>query len=288
MSTSAESTPVAARAPRGTVELSVELPIPPDEAWLALTDPAWLARWFGDLDGRLAPGERARFTFGDGDFFDVVTLEAQPPRRLVYQWRFLGTGLTDRVTWRIHEAEGGSRVTVTDEQPRRTENGVREMVEGWSDFTERLEGFAATGRVTRYDWRREFEGSVRIGVPPERAWDLLFTSDAAARWLPFALQPGTVQLGDEEEPTQLRVSAPSLSPPHQARFQLSAEGWLRATRVRIELAARDGGTALCVAHLGWEEISRDPGEAMRQRRRFARVWVRALERARNLAGGEDG
>ena len=281
MSTTAD--PKAA-AP-GTVEISVELPVPPGEAWTSLTDPVRLGRWFGELEGRLEPGQRARFTFGDGDFFDVETLEADPPRRLVYRWRFLGTGLSDRVTWRVEEARGGSRVTVTDEQPRRTEDGVREMVEGWSDFTERLEGFAATGRVTRYDWSREFGGSVRLTAPPERAWDLLFAPDAAGRWLPFALRAGDVELADGGEPAVLRVTALSLSPPRQARFQLGAEGWLRPTRVRIELEPRDRGTALSVAHLGWEEISRDMGEAMRQRRRFADAWVGVLKAARALAGG---
>jgi uncharacterized protein YndB with AHSA1/START domain len=280
------STTAEPAAARGTAELQLELPISVEEAWEAITDPARLGRWFGDLAGRLEPGERSRFDFGDGDFFEVETLEVEPPRRIVYQWRFLGTGLTDRITWRVEPADGGSRVTVTDEQPRRTDDGVKEMLEGWRDFTERLEGHAATGATTRYDWSREFGGGIRLPAAPERAWDLLFAPGAAERWLPFPLEAGEAEVGDGGDPAVVHVTAVAPEPPEQVRFQLGAEGWLRPTRVRLELEERDGGTALSVTHLGWEEVSGDVAEAKRQRRRFAGVWVKALKRARALAGGD--
>ncbi|HEX8360362.1 MAG TPA: SRPBCC family protein [Longimicrobium sp.] len=274
-------------AARGTAELQLELPISADEAWEALTNPVHLERWFGDLFGNLEPGARSRFDFGDGDFFDVETLEVEPRSRIVYQWRFLGTGLTDRITWRVEPAGRGSRVTVTDEQPRRTEDGVKEMLEGWRDFTERLEGFAATGAATRYDWSREFGGGVRLAGSRERAWEVLFAEGAAERWLPFALRAEETGVEDGGDPSVLHISALALEAPEQVRFQVGAEGWLRPTRVRLELEERDGGTALSVTHLGWEEISGDMAEGRRQRRRFAGLWVKALERARTLAGAPE-
>jgi uncharacterized protein YndB with AHSA1/START domain len=70
-----------------TIEREVLLPVEPDEAWEAITDPAELEAWFADeveeLD--LRPGGRAAFRWEDGER-EAVVEEVDPGRRLAFRW----------------------------------------------------------------------------------------------------------------------------------------------------------------------------------------------------------
>src|SRR5262249_26975304 len=148
---------------RGTARVSIETTATSPHAFAALVDPARLARWFGTPSGPLVAGGSTRIAFGDGDFFDLADIQIDPPRQLRYSWRFLGLGPSNLITWTVRDSPGGDTVvTVTDDDMPRTAQVVAEMIEGWTDFTGRLRTYLATGESTRYDWRRELDGSVEL------------------------------------------------------------------------------------------------------------------------------
>jgi len=56
-----------------------------DDLWSAVTDPARLARWFGQIEGDLSPGGAFRATV-EGERIGRVDA-CEPPRRLRVTWR---------------------------------------------------------------------------------------------------------------------------------------------------------------------------------------------------------
>jgi uncharacterized protein YndB with AHSA1/START domain len=70
-----------------TIEREVLLPVDPDEAWDAITDPTELEAWFADeveeLD--LRPGGRAAFRW-EGGRREAVIEEVEPGRRFAFRW----------------------------------------------------------------------------------------------------------------------------------------------------------------------------------------------------------
>jgi len=272
----------------GTVALTLPLNTPAAEVWRALTDPTLIARWFGTLNGALALGQRARLDFGDGDFFDLETLRCDPPQLLEYSWRFLGIGPLDTITWHIAPLGSGCLVTVLDSEPGRTYQSARELKEGWLDFTQRLEHFLATGQPSRYDWRREFDGSIELAGESSVIWETLFEPANQARWLPLrsgVLKEGELLfVGDSGEPALVRIADVRWEPPTRVRFQVTHRGWLQSTHCDVKLSAHAEGSMLSISHVGWEGISRDDSRQLRQRTRFCAQWITALQRARQLIG----
>jgi len=54
-----------------------------DDLWSALTDPARLARWYGEVDGDLRPGGQFRLRVESADIDAAGRIDAcEPPRRL--------------------------------------------------------------------------------------------------------------------------------------------------------------------------------------------------------------
>jgi uncharacterized protein YndB with AHSA1/START domain len=76
------------------VARDIVLPVDPEEAWEALTDPELLEQWLG--------GER-----------EAVLEEAEPGERLVFWWWEEGEP-GSRVELRLVPVEGGTRVSVTE------------------------------------------------------------------------------------------------------------------------------------------------------------------------------
>src|SRR5512133_2409518 len=77
------------------VARDITLPVDPDEAWDALTDPELLEQWFGD-------GQR-----------EAVVEEAEPGERLVFWWWEEGEP-GSRVELRLVAVPSGTRVSVRE------------------------------------------------------------------------------------------------------------------------------------------------------------------------------
>ncbi len=76
-----------------------------DDLWAALTDPARLARWFGQVEGDLRPGGEFRLYLESADLDCTGRVEAcAPPRRLL-----VTTRETDE-SWRKGRGAGQDRV----------------------------------------------------------------------------------------------------------------------------------------------------------------------------------
>jgi uncharacterized protein YndB with AHSA1/START domain len=280
----------------GSVVVSVEVSSPVEKVWQSLTESAVASRWFGMLSTDLVTslsfchsGGAARLDFGDGDFFDLTSVRLTPPNLIQYDWRFLAMGPCDAITWRIEPSESGSLVTVTDYQPGRSPEACMMLRKGWLDFTSRLVEFHATGKNTRYDWRRELDVGTEINGSIGEVWTFLFAPDVQTQWLPFdsPLESGIqVAVSDKVEPKVLRLDQVAWEPPHQVEFQLGGVRWKQSTTCRIELTARETDTLCYVSHNGWEHISLDQAEQLQQRKRFSALWIEALKRARQITESE--
>jgi uncharacterized protein YndB with AHSA1/START domain len=72
-----------------SVMRSIVLPVPPEEAWNALTRPSELAEWLADeveCDDGLDEGASAVLRWDDGQSRIAVVDEAEEPRRLTFRW----------------------------------------------------------------------------------------------------------------------------------------------------------------------------------------------------------
>lgn len=270
----------------GTVIVTVALSATATEIWQALTEPALVERWFGTLTSPLHAGESARLGFGDGDFFELETNRLDAPGLVEYAWRFLGTGPRDTITWRIVPQDIGCVTIVTDKEPDRSHEAALHLREGWLDFARRLAEFVATGKSSRYDWRREFEGSIELPVTQVQAWKQLFAPDLQGQWLPLGtsvLESGaSFTLDDSVAPSVFQLTDVTLEPSSRLLFQLSHPGWLSQLSCTMELLSRRDHAILTISQTGWEDISRDGDYQLQQRKRFCAFWIEVLHRARHL------
>jgi uncharacterized protein YndB with AHSA1/START domain len=73
---------------KGVVRIEDRYDTDIDDLWTALTDPARLARWFGQVEGELRPGGRFRLHVDDSGIDATGRVEAcEPPRRLLVMIR---------------------------------------------------------------------------------------------------------------------------------------------------------------------------------------------------------
>ena len=153
------------------VARDITLPVDPDEAWEALTDPELLEQWFGD-------GQR-----------EAVVEEAEPGERLVFWW------------W--EEGEPGSRVELRlVAVPAGTRVSVREAPVG--PFALRVSDvFAALADPTRRTVMREVStrGSA---TATELALPLGVTRQAVAKHLAVLADAGLVDARREGRETRYR------------------------------------------------------------------------------------
>jgi len=269
----------------GAVNVTVQVSASIEKVWRSLTEADVVAQWFGELSSDLVSGGSARLDFDDGDFFDLDSIVVSPPDVIQYDWRFLGIGPCDSITWRIKPNEAGCLVTVNDMQPGRSAEAAMMLREGWLDFTRRLVDFHATGQNTRYDWRRELDVGLAIKGAAEDVWNSLLAPDSQRQWLPFdsVIESGScATVSDEAEPKVICFDQVVRQPARQLEFQLGSETWKEPTVCRMELTARDGDTLVYVSHNGWENISDDPSEQLAQRKRFCALWIEALKRAAEM------
>lgn len=281
--------PIGENEAPGTAVVSVVVPGSAHAIWVALTDRTAVSQWFGDLSGSLWPGAAVRLDFGDGDFFDISDIRFDLPYRLNYTWRFLGTSPCNEISWSIDPLLDNCRVTVADAERGRSADGVREMIEGWTDFMCRLQAYCATGHNSRYTWRREFSGSVELPMQPTAAFKKLMSEDVQALWMPWsgaAVASGaSITVADRERPGQLLVTAVEASGPQALRFSLGSADWHAATHCHLKIQPWECGALLVILHDGWETIDTNATVQGVQRTRFGKLWTRALERAREVAQG---
>ena len=95
------------------IEREIVLPVPPDEAWEALTDPEQLEEWFAN-DVELDPREGGSgvFRWDDGEERHATVVEAEPGEKLVLDWDDEGT-----VELTLEEVDDGTRLTVRESTP---------------------------------------------------------------------------------------------------------------------------------------------------------------------------
>jgi uncharacterized protein YndB with AHSA1/START domain len=262
------------------VEVTRALSLPAAQVWNALTEPQQLSQWLGTLAAPLSVGERIQLNFDDGDYFVLDVLEIDPPATLKYDWRFLGIGPPDTITWNLTPTDGGCLLQVTDSESDRTPEAAALLRKGWLDFTERLEEFLRTGQPTRYAWRHECDMSVELAGHPEAVWELLLDPSAHKQWLPFSgphfNDDVSFQINDGLEPSVFEVQAVELDAPRRVRFELLHQDWLHPTDYILELCPRAHDILLTVNHNGWEGISMESDYQKQQRMRFCNFWVKSL------------
>jgi uncharacterized protein YndB with AHSA1/START domain len=89
-----------------SVMRSVVLPVPPEEAWDALTRPSELAEWLADevdCDDDLEEGTEAVLRWSDGQARRAVVEQADEPSRLTFTWHGEGAGDETRVEFTLVE-----------------------------------------------------------------------------------------------------------------------------------------------------------------------------------------
>lgn len=273
--------------PAGTAQVSVLVPGTPADLWKALTERDSVGQWFGDLSATLMPGGAYRLDFGDGDYFQITDVVLTPPHRLEYRWRFLGTSPQNTITWDI-AAEGKlCRVTVSDAARSRNAAGVAEMIEGWTDFLQRLQDYGATGRNSRYAWRKEFDGSIELPVTPDRAVALLFSDAGQAGWMPWRtarlVAGATINMTDGGQPAHLTITAAEHPTPATLKLTVAAPEWRAPTTCLLKIEPWLQASLLIVSHNGWEAINPRDEEQAAQRNRFGTLWTQALRKAQALA-----
>jgi len=105
-----------------TIRKEVFLPHPPEDVWVALTDPQALAEWLMPNNFQPIVGRKFRFhvdpmpgPYPGGSECEVVEVDA--PRRLVYTWTCLRKDQTKSappttVTWTLTPEPGGTRLVL--------------------------------------------------------------------------------------------------------------------------------------------------------------------------------
>ncbi len=91
------------------IDLSVDTPLAPAEAWAAITDPARIAEWFTDAPALGPVGSQYRLDFGDDSIVGGRVLALEPGRSFAYTWHWDGTPDEESttVTWTVGAGAGG-------------------------------------------------------------------------------------------------------------------------------------------------------------------------------------
>ena len=130
-------------------ELRIEAPI--ERVWQVVTDPAYVARWFGDkAEIDLRPGGAAMFGWsGHGDGHAVVE-RVEPPREFAFRWArehdvpFEQAATTTLVEFSLTPERGGTRLRLV-ESGFADETHHKENSAGWDAELADLVGLLAAG-----------------------------------------------------------------------------------------------------------------------------------------------
>ena len=111
-----------------SVTRAIVLPVPPEEAWDALTRPDELAAWLADevdCEDELEEGTEAVLHWDDGQSRRAVVAEADEPRRLSWVWHGEGAGDETRVEFELIELPGRETLLTL------VESGFGALPAGW-------------------------------------------------------------------------------------------------------------------------------------------------------------
>lgn len=131
------------------IEKKLELDVPPETVWRALTDPAAVAGWFGET-ASFAPelGGEGYFGWESHGRFAMRIEEFEPPLRLTWRWgreanKTLEETHSTLVEWTLLPREHGGTTLLLKESGFATEKSRSENVEGWNhelgELQERLQ-----------------------------------------------------------------------------------------------------------------------------------------------------
>lgn len=131
-----------------TIEKSIYLPAPKQAVWLYLTDAKKLGDWFHPSDTDMVPG--AAYTLSsqkDGDRMCWGMVEEARPHDYL-KWSFTvgpANGAMSTVEWRLEEAAGGTRLSLTHSNLPADPDGfglVLALDKGWHGFLMNLRTLA--------------------------------------------------------------------------------------------------------------------------------------------------
>lgn len=122
------------------IERELELPVPPEAVWQALTDPEWLREWLADeAELELWPGGDARFQIGDETRTGWVEEATSPvdgeegSARLAFWWEVDGEPAS-RVQLELTATASGTRLRVVETRPLDVRDLVGIPLPGQSRF----------------------------------------------------------------------------------------------------------------------------------------------------------
>lgn len=128
------------------VRITRDLSVPPSHVWAALTRPEALAAWF--WPARMAVTAKADARPGGAFRIEALTpamavtgtyVEVDPPRLLMFTWRWDGETAESLVTITLSEQDGGTSLSLVHE--RLAEADVPNHSQGWHDCLDRLPAF---------------------------------------------------------------------------------------------------------------------------------------------------
>ncbi len=125
--------------PERVVEKTVHFQASRERVWMAITDPAELAMWFGDeaeLDLRV--GRDGAMTWENHGRYEMRVEEVDAPRRLVWSW--VGGGgvafddaQTTRVEWELTTREDGGTTLYLRESGFLNDHDRGQNDHGWDE-----------------------------------------------------------------------------------------------------------------------------------------------------------
>ena len=134
-----------ADAPNGLVLVSVEIAVPPERVFKALTDSEDVLRWWNSPDSfRLTQWEsdtrvggkwRAAGVYTDGKAYDIYGeyVAVEPPHKLTFTWNATWDApFTTQVTYTLEAIDGGTRVTLRHDGFADRAAACRNHTTGWA------------------------------------------------------------------------------------------------------------------------------------------------------------
>ncbi len=128
------------------IVVEIEVPVTPERAWSAVTDPAEVAEWFADVTPADGVGSPYRIDFGDGSTVEGRIRVLDPGRRFAYTWTWADeeAGPVTLVTWEVEPTEdgAGARIRITHDgwaEAGADQDTRDDHADYWESYLESLE-----------------------------------------------------------------------------------------------------------------------------------------------------